>query len=386
MDKILFISFSGPLPNTDGKRQRTNAILDTLAKEYIVDFLIVDNKNEFQIASKSYQSKNINFLFFTTNKHSWVFRLKKRIGFAFIGDRKLKSFIKQLNDINQYSFVFSRYINPVSSIPNKLKIVCDIDDDFFELNQTKLLHEKTKVSKLIFQFRYIINLRKYKYLLSKLELAFLVKNEKNILCNNEILSNLPFQLLTNSNLDFTCCNSLKLLFVGKLSYKPNLEGIIWFLKEIWPFLNQNINNLELTIVSSVECNNEEMNSILNANKNIQILYNVDSIQDVYKNHSVVIAPVFHGGGSSIKIVESLMMGRPVITSKFGCRGFENAVNEGYIIPCESKIDYLNGINSIFNNSIQIIELQNKIYNWSNKEYNINEWRVNLLNSVKVIHE
>jgi len=137
---------------------------------------------------------------------------------------------------------------------------------------------------LIFQFRYIINLRKYKYLLSKLELAFLVKNEKNILCNNEILSNLPFQLLTNSNLDFTSCNSLKLLFVGKLSYKPNFEGIIWFLKEIWPFLNQNMNNLELTIVSSVECNNEEMNSILNANNNIQILYNVDSIQDVYKNH------------------------------------------------------------------------------------------------------
>jgi len=76
----------------------------------------------------------------------------------------------------------------------------------------------------------------------------------------------------------------------------------------------------------------------------------------------------------------------MITSQFGCRGFENAVNEGFIIPCESKIDYLNGINSIFNNSIQIIELQNKIYNWSNKEYNINEWRVNLLNSVKVIHE
>ena len=55
MNRILFISSSGPLPNTDGKRQRTNAILKTLSSEYIVDFLVVDNLTEFQIATNAYQ-------------------------------------------------------------------------------------------------------------------------------------------------------------------------------------------------------------------------------------------------------------------------------------------------------------------------------------------
>lgn len=386
MNKILFISFSGPLPNTDGKRQRTNAIFETLSSEYIVDFLIVDNLNEFQIATKGYQDRNSNFLFFETNKKSFIFKVKKKIGFEFTGDTGLKSYIKKLNDENQYSFIFSRYINPVSSIPNRLKIVCDIDDDFFELYQSKLLQEKNIISKLILQFRFLINSINYKHLLSKLDLAFFVKKEERTFCTNDILPNLPFQLLTNSNLKFTSCDSLKLLFVGKLSYKPNIEGIKWFLKEIWPYLNKNLKKVELTIVSSVPCNNEEINKIIDSNYNIQILYNVDSIQEVYKEHSVIIAPIFQGGGSSIKIVESLMMGRPVITTKFGCRGFENAVREGYIIPCETKYDYLNSINTLFTMSCNIVDFQYNLYHWSQNEYNLNDWRLNLLNSLKAIHE
>ena len=386
MNRILFISFSGPLPYTDGKRQRTNAILETLSSEYIVDFLIVDNKNEFKIATKAYQSNNINFLFFSTNKKSWNFQLKKKIGFDFIGDKRLKFFIKQLNDTNQYSFIFSRYIYPVSSIPNKLKIVCDIDDDFFELYQSKLLHKNNFISNLIIQIRYFINSRKYMQLLSKLDLAFYVKKEKRIFCTKEILPNLPFQLLRNPNLNFTSCSSIKLLFVGKLSYKPNLDGVKWFLQEIWPYLNINLRKLDLTIISSVPCDNEEINTIIQSNNNIQILYSVESIQEVYKEQSVIIAPIFKGGGSSIKIVESLMMGRPVITSKFGCRGFENAVKEGFIIPCETKYDYLKCINTMFNMSCNIVELQNNIFHWSKNEYNFNEWKLNLLNSVKEVHE
>ena len=386
MNKILFISFSGPLPNTDGKRQRTNAILETLSSEYIVDFLIVDNLNEFQIATKGYQDRNSNFLFFETNKKSFIFKVKKKIGFEFKGDTGLKSYIKKLNDENQYSFIFSRYINPVSSITNSLKIVCDIDDDFFELYQSKLLQEKNIISKLILQFRFLINSINYKHLLSKLDLAFFVKKEKRTFCTNDILPNLPFQLLTNSNLKFTSCDSLKLLFVGKLSYKPNIDGIKWFLKEIWPYLNKNLKKVELTIVSSVPCNNEEINKIIDSNNNIQIVYNVDSIQEVYKEHSVIIAPIFQGGGSSIKIVESLMMGRPVITTIFGCRGFENAVREGYIIPCETKYDYLNSINTLFTMSCNIVDFQYNLYHWSQNEYNLNDWRLNLLNSLKAIHE
>lgn len=386
MNKILFISFSGPLPNTDGKRQRTNAILETLSSEYIVDFLIVDNLNEFQIATKGYQDRNSNFLFFETNKKSFIFKVKKKIGFEFTGDTGLKSYIKKLNDENQYSFIFSRYINPVSSITNSLKIVCDIDDDFFELYQSKLLQEKNIISKLILQFRFLINSINYKHLLSKLDLAFFVKKEKRTFCTNDILPNLPFQLLTNSNLKFTSCDSLKLLFVGKLSYKPNIDGIKWFLKEIWPYLNKNLKKVELTIVSSVPCNNEEINKIIDSNNNIQIVYNVDSIQEVYKEHSVIIAPIFQGGGSSIKIVESLMMGRPVITTIFGCRGFENAVREGYIIPCETKYDYLNSINTLFTMSCNIVDFQYNLYHWSQNEYNLNDWRLNLLNSLKAIHE
>lgn len=386
MNKILFISFSGPLPNTDGKRQRTNAILETLSSEYIVDFLIVDNLNEFQIATKAYQDRNSNFLFFETNKKSFIFKVKKKIGFEFTGDTGLKSYIKKINDENQYSFIFSRYINPVSSIPNSLKIVCDIDDDFFELYQSKLLQEKNIISKLILQFRFLINSINYKHLLTKLDLAFFVKKEKRTFCTNDILPNLPFQLLTNSNLKFTSCDSLKLLFVGKLSYKPNIDGIKWFLNEIWPYLNKNLKKVELTIVSSVPCNNEEINKIIDSNNNVQILYNVDSIQEVYKEHSVIIAPIFQGGGSSIKIVESLMMGRPVITSKFGCRGFESPVREGFVMQCDTKFDYLNSINTMFTMSCNIVDFQYNLYHWSQNEYNLNDWRLNLLNSVKAIHE
>jgi glycosyltransferase involved in cell wall biosynthesis len=113
----------------------------------------------------------------------------------------------------------------------------------------------------------------------------------------------------------TFSNKIRLLFLGKLDWPPNREGLRWFLEEVWPFLDKT--KFELNIVGSG--NADWIKKYLN-DKNIKFLGFVNDLNEIYQTMDISIVPVHFGSGTRIKVLECVSRGMPLLSTAMGVQG------------------------------------------------------------------
>jgi hypothetical protein len=127
----------------------------------------------------------------------------------------------------------------------------------------------------------------------------------------------------------------KFLFIGRLDWPPNRDGLEWLLKEVWPTVVANRPNAVIKIVGS---GNREWLKSYEQLKGVQIVGFVDSILDAYRDCHFTVVPIFYGSGTRIKVIESFAIGRRLISTKMGVQG---AGLEGHdYINAETKDEWI----------------------------------------------
>lgn len=379
-ESILFISYSGLWPATDGKRQRTYALITALSARYHVDYLIINNQEDFAAASSGFKNTNVSFLSAMRSKPTIFFKLKRKLGIIFIKDKSIQSFIEELCCKKNYSFIFSRYIHPVRQVPPGIKLICDVDDDFIEKFTQKIRNKVSIVQSLRFNFILYLNYLTYRMLLKRANHRLFVK-ESDLAPNSTLVPNIPMQLTQlSSAYRFHVNDFPRLLFVGKLSYSPNARGLDWFLEQVWNNLVVAVPGIQLTVVSSAPAQDIRLSNKLNA-PGITYLGLVENLEEVYRASALIVVPILEGAGSSIKVAEALYFGRPVVATEFGARGHENQVKEGFIFSTDKPTDFAQYIIHLMRNPIQLNNLQAEINDWAKDFYSFKRWQNELLEAV-----
>lgn len=123
--------------------------------------------------------------------------------------------------------------------------------------------------------------------------------------------------------------SSSILFVGGMSYFPNVDAAGYFSNEILPLIIENTAApVEFTIAGKTP---KAEILALNDRDGIVVTGEVDSVKPFYASAHIVVAPIRFGGGTRIKILEAMAYGRLVITTKIGCEGLGVIHNEHVII-------------------------------------------------------
>ena len=107
-----------------------------------------------------------------------------------------------------------------------------------------------------------------------------------------------------------------LLFIGTLYYKPNMEGLTWFLKEIYPAILSRFPETKFYIVGRWLSNDDFFRNY----QNVEFYPNVPDIKPFYKDCGAVVVPLLSGGGTRIKILEAGLANRPVLSTPLGAYG------------------------------------------------------------------
>ncbi|NLF24073.1 MAG: glycosyltransferase [Deltaproteobacteria bacterium] len=124
----------------------------------------------------------------------------------------------------------------------------------------------------------------------------------------------------------------EVLFMGRLDWPPNQEGLRWFLEMVWPELLKERSDLTLLIVGSGA--SSWLNTYLKL-KNINFLGCVSDPTPLYARASMALVPIFYGGGTRVKAIEAARFGRAVLSTAFGVEG----------LGLESGRDYLRAENA-----------------------------------------
>lgn len=113
--------------------------------------------------------------------------------------------------------------------------------------------------------------------------------------------------------------SPSILFCGALDYSPNIDGIEWFAEQVWPQLRRALPELSWQIVGKSPGARAQRWASLDG---VELIGEVEDVRPYYQSAWLQVVPLRIGGGTRLKIVESLGMRCPVVSTSLGAQGLE----------------------------------------------------------------
>lgn len=110
----------------------------------------------------------------------------------------------------------------------------------------------------------------------------------------------------------------ELVFVGSMDWYPNEDGMIWFLREVFPLIRAKFASARLTIVGKKPT--ARFRQFVPADGSVELTGRVEDVRPYTARAQVVLVPLRVGGGTRIKIPEAMAMGRPIVSTTLGAEG------------------------------------------------------------------
>jgi glycosyltransferase involved in cell wall biosynthesis len=119
-----------------------------------------------------------------------------------------------------------------------------------------------------------------------------------------------------------------IVFMGTLSYAPNRDAVEYFAAEILPRVRRAVPAATLRIVGRQD---EALTRALRPVPGVHFTGYVDDVRPHLARAQVVVVPLRAGGGTRLKILEALAMGRPVVSTTVGAEGLDLTSGEHLLV-------------------------------------------------------
>lgn len=317
-----------PRLKLEGNEQRTNLLWESL-KRYGTVYTFLSDLRLGQ-ESEYIDGKHPIFKFRPSiNKKSLWYVLNvyvcKFFSFSILRHKSVK--IPEVSSAFKgvkFDLVVSRYLHPLCDYDywRIAPLLIDIDDHPYQVYQTVYKNHLPFGMRTIGKY---VTVWQTKYLLKKAIGGWLANKEQLILCDKNfgLLPNIP---QTPSNEYKVASNERKNLFtIGTMGYEPNKEGVTCFLKDVWPLFHKKFPDVQYRIVGKGA--SEADANLWNNYDGVQYLGYVEDLEALYEKSLATIVPIYSGGGTCIKTLESMTFSRPCLSTKFGARGLSEDVIE-----------------------------------------------------------
>lgn len=131
----------------------------------------------------------------------------------------------------------------------------------------------------------------------------------------------------------------QILFVGRLDWPPNRDGLRWFLERVWPKVTR---PFALNIVGSGD--GSWLSPYLNDSR-IHFLGQVDSVIPHYHSAIINLVPIFYGSGTRVKAIESSLFATACLGTERGVEGIGLDPQHDYF-RAESEVEWIEALNTL----------------------------------------
>jgi glycosyltransferase involved in cell wall biosynthesis len=160
-----------------------------------------------------------------------------------------------------------------------------------------------------------------------------------------------------------------IMFLGNMEYAPNVDGVMYFIEEIFPLIKKEINDTKFYIVGKNPKKTRKL-----ANRDVIVTGFVKNLEEVFSKCSVFVAPLRLGSGIQNKVLEALNYEIPIVTTAIVNNGIE-AKPGGEILVANKPKDFAKKIVILLKNDKLRKQLSNNGKKFLRKHYspsNINK--------------
>ena len=135
-----------------------------------------------------------------------------------------------------------------------------------------------------------------------------------------------------------------LFSIGAMDWIPNLEGICWFLEQVWPEIHRKYPELHYYLAG------RHMPGWLREKRlpNVEVVGEVEDAMAFMHSKAILIVPLFSGSGIRIKIIEGMATGKPIISTTIGAEGIRYTRDHDIFIA-DTPVEFVQCISACIEN-------------------------------------
>ena len=340
MKRLLIIANKKVFPSLDGGSLAIKNLAEKFSKlDYKIDLIAISKTNKNQSPLKSIESKvdkNINQIVFYKKMSLNLIEFIKSIIYksSYQANRfyhnDIQKYIQNLININNYQIIlfesiFTTVYLKSLNLPKSLKIIFRAHNIEHEIWNN--LAQKHFFKKIVYLFL-AQQIKKLEQITPRhVDYIFTISTKDYVFFQQffpKKTHNIPVTFDIENNQVKKIKNSI--VHLGAMDWKPNLDGIDWFIKFVFPKIVQSEKYVNIYIAGK-KMPEKYLNHPL---ENTKIQSEIKNAKTYIANKEVLFVPLFSGSGIRIKILEGMALGIPVITTSKGAQG----------IPCTHGKDIL----------------------------------------------
>ncbi len=123
-------------------------------------------------------------------------------------------------------------------------------------------------------------------------------------------------------------------YIGSMAWRPNIEGLSWFLETVWPSLIQ----LGSGITFHLAGKNIPRQFTIYENESFIMEGEVENALEFIARQHILIVPLLSGSGMRVKIIEAMALGKCIIATSIAAEGI-NYLHDKNILIADKADDF-----------------------------------------------
>lgn len=109
-----------------------------------------------------------------------------------------------------------------------------------------------------------------------------------------------------------------LVFTGTMDFRPNVDAVLWFAREVLPLVRAEVPDVHFDIVGQRPHRRLDP---LKDDPGITVTGWVEDVRPYIATAGLYVAPLRMGGGTRLKLLEAMAMGKAVVSTRLGAEGY-----------------------------------------------------------------
>ncbi len=152
--------------------------------------------------------------------------------------------------------------------------------------------------------------------------------------------------------DYNAEQRCDIAFIAGFAHTPNIDGVVYFVKEVLPLVLKKIPNIKFYIIGSKPT--DEVKALASDNVIVTGFVTDEELRNYYRKLKLVVAPLRIGAGVKGKVIEAIYNKVPIVTTDIGVEGIDNSSN--IISVVNSSVDFANKVIELYGDNNKLNEI------------------------------